>query len=223
VTHDKTWLPARLQPPKLSDGVPYSVYLVQYEQYLDALQHMKRRFLETRRFDPKKLRPVVPSLGPVSYPPSGEKGAILGMITSVGLTFGSIPPPLFDDGNSPPSAAETARFKKALESIDTTPAAPLVKNVPTPAQIASRKAHKRARRKARVAAKKLEQKTAATQAQAEHVSAQVALVTASGKLLAAEKRLKKKKPESPARKKRREARAAARKVAPDGVPPPVVT
>lgn len=53
-TFDKTWLPARLQPPKLSEETPYSAYLAEYEQYLHALQHMKGVHLKLTRRDPAR-------------------------------------------------------------------------------------------------------------------------------------------------------------------------
>lgn len=52
-TFDKTWLPARLQAPRPQGGVPYGVYLAEYEQYLVALQHMKASHMRLTRRDPR--------------------------------------------------------------------------------------------------------------------------------------------------------------------------
>lgn len=53
---DRYWQPARLQPPPqpvaaIGMETQYSQYLVQYEQYLLALQHMKAVYLRTQRRD----------------------------------------------------------------------------------------------------------------------------------------------------------------------------
>jgi hypothetical protein len=57
-TFDKTWLPARLQPPKLEPGTPYAVYLSEYESYLFALQHMKAVHLRCTARDPSRAPAV---------------------------------------------------------------------------------------------------------------------------------------------------------------------
>lgn len=63
VTHDRTWSPGRLQPPQQRESQPYGVYLGEYEQYLQGLQHMKRLHLTLTRRDPARAAPVTVSRG----------------------------------------------------------------------------------------------------------------------------------------------------------------
>lgn len=226
VTHDKTWLPARLQPPKLSDGVPYGVYLVEYEQYLHALQYMKGRYLEGRRFDLQRRPTVAPTLLPavtfsISNSPNQSRARplVFGTTEVDPLLIGRLnasgfraPEPVAIRGQQgaytlrvPLTTEQAAEFS----SVPITPPQPPAKNKPTEKQVADRKVAKKARRKARVAARKLEKSTKTAEALTAKVTAEAQLVSAKTKLGVAKRRAKRSKT-APSVLRRRERRAATR-------------
>jgi hypothetical protein len=189
VTHDKTWLPARLQPPKLTDTMPYGVYLQQYEQYLHALQYMKGRFLESRRFDVSKRLAVKPTLLP---PVTWQHPTAAFVQKGRPLVFGTVQvPPAASSIDSDQEYGNTGLRAPNPTPIDVTVAPPPAKNKPTERQVASRKAAKKARRKARLSTRKLERSTALANAVAEKATAEVKAVSASNKLVAVKQRASK--------------------------------
>jgi hypothetical protein len=230
VTHDKTWLPARLQPPRQTDGVPYGVYLAAYEQYLHALRYMKGRFLEGRRFDLSKRPQISPVLqAPVSYAVTGSlpmvsRPLVFGTANLpanvVGMRLASEPPtPVQVPGEpgkytlrKPLSDFEYAR----IQSFPIPPSDPMpYKHTVTEKQAADRKAAKKARRKARAAANKVTKDVVRTQALTEKVDAQTELIRAQVKLTSAKKKAKRSRPSAVRRKAKRAAKRAA---AADGAP-----
>lgn len=219
VTHDRTWLPARLQPPKLADGVPYSAYLLQYEQYLDALQYMKSRFLETRRFDPSRRRAIDPKLTAINHAVVVPGAKPLSM-TVCGLTFGTINAhPLEANHLASPMFPDTSSGPPPSFPVDLDPVVPVVKNVPTPRQQASRKAAKKARRKARARTIAADKTIAESKVIAAKASAQADALSAVTKL---ERARKKRSKLSPSHARRREKRRQSRLATIQGGPAPPV-
>lgn len=236
VTHDRTWLPARLQPPSLPPGTPYASYLLEYEQYLDALQYMKKRFLETRRFDPKAVRKVDPKVAPIVSLRVATQTNNVVRTSQPGLVFGDVhtyhekfPPtlrsaPSEGDWLSVVPVHQRKKVQEALtakgistatglahEPVELPLMEPLVKNVPTSRQKSSRKAAKKARRKARVAAKKEEQRLVSLKLSTEEVEAKRALASAKLGLAVVNDKTAKRRARSAGDLRRRAARSARRR------------
>jgi len=101
-TFDKTWLPARLQAPLNVVEKPYCVYLAEYQEYLHALQDMKRVHLALTRRDPRRSPGIQVTSGVDLYVPPSMKEAL------EGLTSRSSDPWL---------AIESCLFSKELPSL----------------------------------------------------------------------------------------------------------
>jgi hypothetical protein len=234
ITHDKTWLPARLQPPKLTDSIPYAVYLGQYEQYLAALRYMKARFLASRRADATKRLVYSTRCEAVVFaaPDMQSRGAgSFALRQAPSLVFGTIEEHLADmsDASVPmprPGGPQTPEPKVV-------PIAPVfdpTKKTTSEAKQQARKAAKKARRKARRVAKAEEKTLEMVKANAEKAKAETTLIQAKDKLIKAKARLAKggakavKTPKhvTPSKLRRKERRALARQTATSAVsaPPP---
>jgi hypothetical protein len=210
VTHDKTWLPARLQPPRLTEEKLYPDYLAEYEQYLVALQHMKAVFLATRRADEsKKLIP------PVVYGTALRKGynpATQSMTyrTYPNLRFGTIPPVTeFDEHRM--ARGSSLPQPEVLPSFFEIPQVATTKNVVTPELKKARRKAKKQRAAARRAARK-SSPSDQIKAEAAKVEAKVRLVSAQAALAKVSTKAKRLSPgEARRRAKRRSRRAEERK------------
>jgi len=212
-THDRTWLPARLQPPTQGPDKPYSVYLADYETYLLALQHMKSIFLGTRRANQALRTPVHTGRTTVRWE-TGD-GPRPREIVSPAIVFGTAPVvrESFPRGANLVSQSSTARAEPIVPLVS----APTV--TPTPISANKLAARRRARNQRRKAARRAKAKSPLEQLQATaaEVEARASLVKAHTVLVKAKRtkgRLQKRSPSYLRRKERRRAARASQPPAP---------
>jgi hypothetical protein len=233
ITHDKTWLPARLQPPKLTDSIPYAVYLGQYEQYLAALRYMKARFLASRRADATKRLVYHSRCESVVFaaPDMQARGAgSFALRQAPSLVFGTIEEHLADMSDAQVPTPSYGGPAPATKVVPIAPVFDPTKKTTSEAKQQARKAAKKARRKARRVAKAEEKTLELVKANAEKAKAETTLIQAKDKLTKAKARLAKggakagqtPKHATPSKLRRKERRALARKTATSAVsaPPP---
>jgi len=227
-TFDKTWLPARVQPPRVDQYTNYGSYLAAYEQYLVALQHMKNVHLKLTRRDPIRAatfttsRPLAANFpracGDAAWNlPAGQWAErIKDAQTVPALVFGST---AMLPASSPPATASSAwTTTSASESAESRAPTPTAGSPGTSGTSkASRRAARRRQQRARKA-RNLERSTQRLNAQTEHVQAERALARALAPSRKAEKAResvpsaapRRGKHLSPSATRRLAARAAAR-------------
>jgi len=170
-TFDKTWLPARLNPPALRTDQSYAAYLVEYEQYLAALQNMRALHLGLTRKDPRR-RVVAPR---VPNPPEGPSLSMAGvakMSKSGVLPTAATAAEKYADFLRGPSVSQwrADHFSMVPQLIFTVPSEvqDALPTPPTERQLSDRKVQRAARRRARRAVRKerkaTEREAAATKA-----------------------------------------------------------